>query len=63
VLRQGYRLGDRLLRPAMVGVTDPSEPAAATGEQPATDADSASQQDSDEPADAPTATTTTNSES
>jgi molecular chaperone GrpE len=24
VLRQGYRLGERLLRPAMVGVTDPS---------------------------------------
>ena len=27
VMRQGYRLGDRLLRPAMVGVTDPIQPA------------------------------------
>jgi molecular chaperone GrpE len=30
VMRQGYRLGERLLRPAMVGVTDPAVvPAAA----------------------------------
>ena len=28
VMRRGYRLGERLLRPAMVGVTDPAEPAA-----------------------------------
>jgi molecular chaperone GrpE len=26
VMRRGYRLGERLLRPAMVGVTDPSGP-------------------------------------
>jgi len=33
VLRQGYRLGERLLRPAMVGVTDPSsEPAVSEDE-------------------------------
>jgi molecular chaperone GrpE len=39
VLRQGYRHGDRLLRPAMVGVTDPSTPAPAeTGSEPAADA-------------------------
>jgi molecular chaperone GrpE len=27
VMRQGYKLGERLLRPAMVGVTDPASPA------------------------------------
>lgn len=32
VLRQGYRLGDRLLRPAMVAVTDREEEAAPTGD-------------------------------
>jgi hypothetical protein len=41
VLRQGYRLGERLLRPAMVGVTDPSseppEAAAETEEQELSD--------------------------
>jgi molecular chaperone GrpE len=36
VLRQGYRLGERLLRPAMVGVTDPAD----TGEAAATTAGS-----------------------
>jgi molecular chaperone GrpE len=30
ILRQGYKHGDRLLRPAMVGVTDPAAPPAAT---------------------------------
>jgi molecular chaperone GrpE len=29
VLRQGFRRGDRVLRTAMVGVTDPEHPAAA----------------------------------
>jgi molecular chaperone GrpE len=28
VMRRGYRIGDRLLRPAMVGVTDPASPTA-----------------------------------
>ncbi|NYJ05099.1 nucleotide exchange factor GrpE [Petropleomorpha daqingensis] len=32
VLRQGYRRGDRVLRTAMVAVTDPAGPAAPTGE-------------------------------
>jgi molecular chaperone GrpE len=32
VLRRGYRHGERLLRAAMVGVTDPSTPADAQGE-------------------------------
>ena len=36
VLRQGFRRGDRLLRTAMVAVTDPESPAAAP-EQPAVD--------------------------
>ena len=36
VMRPGYRFGDRLLRPAMVGVTDPAGPAAAP--EPAPDA-------------------------
>jgi molecular chaperone GrpE len=30
IMRPGYKHGDRLLRPAMVGVTDPITPAAAT---------------------------------
>jgi molecular chaperone GrpE len=34
VLRQGYRRGDRVLRTAMVGVTDPESPAAAPQSQP-----------------------------
>jgi len=45
VMRVGYRLGERLLRPAMVGVTDPSNPG-----QQQTQADSTPQQ-----AQAPTA--------
>ncbi|TFV92285.1 nucleotide exchange factor GrpE [Blastococcus sp. CT_GayMR20] len=36
VLRQGFRRGDRVLRTAMVGVTDPEHPAAPEA-QPATD--------------------------
>ena len=32
VMRKGYRHGDRLLRPAMVGVTDPATPTAPAGE-------------------------------
>src|SRR5690348_4488606 len=40
VLRQGFRLGDRLLRPAMVGVTDPTE-------QPAEAAHGTTEPDSD----------------
>jgi molecular chaperone GrpE len=36
VLRQGYRRGDRVLRTAMVAVTDPAGPAPAGG-QPSTD--------------------------
>jgi molecular chaperone GrpE len=49
ILRQGYQHGDRLLRPAMVGVTDPetptgppaeaSEPAPAVEDVPAPDED------------------------
>jgi molecular chaperone GrpE len=35
VMRKGYKHGERLLRPAMVGVTDPASPApAAEGETP-----------------------------
>jgi molecular chaperone GrpE len=37
VLRPGYRRGDRVLRTAMVGVTDPESPAPAAAEQPAVD--------------------------
>jgi molecular chaperone GrpE len=37
VLRQGYRRGDRVLRTAMVAVTDPEAPPAATGEQEPSD--------------------------
>ncbi|MFS0883745.1 nucleotide exchange factor GrpE [Aeromicrobium sp. 179-A 4D2 NHS] len=36
VMRTGYRVGDRVLRPAVVGVVDPGVAAAAT-EQPTTD--------------------------
>jgi molecular chaperone GrpE len=32
VMRKGYRHGERLLRPAMVGVTDPASPSAPAGE-------------------------------
>jgi len=32
VMRKGYRHGDRLLRPAMVGVTDPATPTGPAGE-------------------------------
>jgi molecular chaperone GrpE len=35
VLRPGFRRGDRVLRTAMVGVTDPESPAAAPAEEPA----------------------------
>jgi molecular chaperone GrpE len=35
VMRKGYRFKDRLLRPAMVAVTDPATPTAATGEESA----------------------------
>jgi molecular chaperone GrpE len=38
VLRQGYRRGDRVLRTAMVAVTDPAGPAAAGEQGPADDA-------------------------
>lgn len=38
VMRTGYRVGDRVLRPAVVGVVDPGVAAAAT-EQPTTDDD------------------------
>ncbi|MQA11090.1 MAG: nucleotide exchange factor GrpE [Pseudonocardiaceae bacterium] len=40
VLRRGYRIGDRVLRPAMVAVTDhePAEPGAAAEDVGATDA-------------------------
>jgi molecular chaperone GrpE len=37
VMRQGYRLGERLLRPAMVGVTDPAVIPAAEPQPVATD--------------------------
>jgi molecular chaperone GrpE len=49
VMRRGYRHGDRLLRPAMVGVTEPARPAAApapdSGSTP--DADSVADSDAD----------------
>jgi molecular chaperone GrpE len=45
VLRQGYRLGERLLRPAMVGVTDP---AAAAPEPAPTASDTEAPEFSDE---------------
>jgi molecular chaperone GrpE len=44
VLRPGYKHGDRLLRPAMVGVTDPVHPVHPT---PATDTDSADHESPD----------------
>ena len=34
ILRKGYRHGERLLRPAMVGVTDPSGPVSAPATEP-----------------------------
>jgi molecular chaperone GrpE len=40
VMRRGYRHGDRLLRPAMVGVTDPaplSEAEPSTEDRPESD--------------------------
>ena len=39
VLRQGFRRGDRVLRTAMVAVTDPESPAAPppAADEPATD--------------------------
>jgi molecular chaperone GrpE len=46
VLRQGFRRGDRVLRTAMVAVTDPESPAAA----PETAATDALQQSADDPA-------------
>jgi molecular chaperone GrpE len=45
VLRPGYKHGERLLRPAMVGVTDPVSYTVPTGDQPATEA----QQPGEEP--------------
>src|SRR5687768_4153642 len=46
VLRQGFRRGDRVLRTAMVGVTDPEHPAAAAAEP----AEPAAPASGDEPA-------------
>ena len=37
VLRQGFRRGDRVLRTAMVAVTDPEHPVAATPAEGTTD--------------------------
>ncbi|QSB17038.1 nucleotide exchange factor GrpE [Natronosporangium hydrolyticum] len=45
VLRRGYSLGDRLLRPAMVAVADPGE----SGAGPAGEASPTADADSDEP--------------
>ena len=61
ILRKGYQHGERLLRPAMVGVTDPSGPAqpaepvaAAATEQAAEEAaEEAGEEAADEPAPAP----------
>ncbi len=39
VMRRGYRLGERLLRPALVAVADPEEP---TADAPAGAADQGS---------------------
>jgi molecular chaperone GrpE len=46
VMRKGYRHGERLLRPAMVGVTDPASPAA----EPSAPAPSDDQSQDQEPA-------------
>jgi molecular chaperone GrpE len=44
VMRQGYRLGERLLRPAMVGVTDPSAGPAPSAVASDTDAQNRSEE-------------------
>ncbi|WP_235909809.1 nucleotide exchange factor GrpE [Goekera deserti] len=52
VLRQGFRRGDRVLRPAMVGVSDPESPAAAAEPAPSVDGQPPVAAATDEPADA-----------
>jgi molecular chaperone GrpE len=37
VMRRGYALGERMLRPAMVAVADPAEPAPAPADQSSSD--------------------------
>jgi molecular chaperone GrpE len=59
ILRQGYQHGDRLLRPAMVGVTDPlsaaPEPAAEAAAEPAAEPASEPSEPASEPAEPPAA--------
>ncbi|MBA3523006.1 MAG: nucleotide exchange factor GrpE [Geodermatophilaceae bacterium] len=45
VMRQGYRHGERVLRPAMVAVAEPAEPASAVGLDPAVGTDPTAQGD------------------
>jgi molecular chaperone GrpE len=52
VMRKGYRHGDRLLRPAMVGVSDPaSDPASAAQAAPSAAADEIGDESADNEAD------------
>ena len=50
VLRKGYRHGERLLRPAMVGVTDPAAPPGLGAQPPAADDEVAEPVEPAEPA-------------
>jgi molecular chaperone GrpE len=52
VLRKGYKHGERLLRPAMVGVTDPTAPPG-LGDHPLQDPEPAAEETSTEPVDEP----------
>ena len=47
VMRKGYKHGERLLRPAMVGVTDPSSPPAEAGSTTPTEPDDVPQRDAE----------------
>ena len=49
VLRPGFRRGDRVLRPAMVGVSDPEAPAATPAPQPAAAAGAVEPEATEEP--------------
>jgi molecular chaperone GrpE len=53
VLRQGFRRGDRVLRTAMVAVTDPESPAPVTTPEPATTTEPAEAQPTAEETGAP----------
>jgi molecular chaperone GrpE len=47
VMRRGYQLRDRLLRPAMVGVTDPARPTEAPAATNAPSVDETSESSSE----------------